>query len=38
VSAAGPIDEVITAERLTEAFGIPLQVSREGDRFAARGA
>ncbi|GAA1695768.1 ABC transporter ATP-binding protein [Microcella alkalica] len=38
VSAAGPIDEVITAERLTEAFGIPLQVSRDGDRFAARGA
>ena len=37
ISAAGPIDEVITAERLTEAFGIPLQVSREGDRFAARG-
>ena len=36
VAAAGPIDEVITAEHLSAAFGLPLTVSREGARYAAR--
>jgi iron complex transport system ATP-binding protein len=35
-AAAGPIDEVITAEHLSEAFGLPLTVTRDGARFAAR--
>ncbi len=37
VHAAGPIAEVITGERLSEAFGLPLVVSTSEDgRFAAR--
>ena len=36
IAAAGPIDEVITAEHLTEAFGLPLTVTKDGARFAAR--
>lgn len=37
IHAAGPISEVITGERLSEAFGIPLVVSTSEDgRFAAR--
>ena len=36
VAAAGPIDEVITAEHLSEAFGLALTVTRDGARFAAR--
>jgi iron complex transport system ATP-binding protein len=39
VQAAGPIGEVITAENLTAAFGLPLEVTRtETGRFAARAA
>jgi len=36
--AAGPIDEVLTSERLSAAFDRPLDVSRLGSRFSARGA
>lgn len=37
VHAAGPVAEVITGERLSEAFGLPLVVSTSEDgRFAAR--
>jgi iron complex transport system ATP-binding protein len=37
VLAAGPIAEVVTGERLSEAFGQPLVVSTSEDgRFAAR--
>ena len=35
-AASGPIDEVITAEHLSDAFGLPLTVTRDGARFAAR--
>ncbi|MCY7324830.1 MAG: ABC transporter ATP-binding protein [Microbacteriaceae bacterium] len=38
VSAAGPIDEVITDEHLGTAFGLPLSVQRDGHRFTARAA
>jgi iron complex transport system ATP-binding protein len=38
VVAAGPVDEVITADRLEETFGLPLVVGREGGRFQARAA
>ncbi len=34
--AAGPLDEVITGEQLSATFGLPLTVTREGGRFAAR--
>jgi iron complex transport system ATP-binding protein len=37
IHAAGPVAEVITGERLSEAFGLPLVVSTSEDgRFAAR--
>lgn len=37
VHSAGTIDEVITGERLSEAFGVPLIVARSDDgRFSAR--
>ncbi len=38
VHAAGPVDQVLTAENLTAAFGTPLQVERAGDRWVARSA
>ncbi|MNJ00070.1 putative ABC transporter ATP-binding protein YlmA [compost metagenome] len=38
VHAAGPVDEVLTAENLSGAFGTPLAVERVGDRWTARGA
>lgn len=38
VSAAGPIDEVLTSPRLSEAFGLPLEVERHGHRFSAHAA
>jgi len=38
VEAAGALDEVVTAENLSSAFGLPLAVSREGGRFSARAA
>jgi iron complex transport system ATP-binding protein len=37
VLAAGPLDAVLTAEALGEAFGLPLELERRGDRFAAWG-
>lgn len=36
--ARGPIAEVLTDEHLSETFGMPLRVTAEGDRFAARAA
>lgn len=37
VHAAGPIDEVLTSDNLSGAFGMPLVVERSGDRWTARG-
>lgn len=36
VLASGPIGQVLTGENLTNAFGIPLEVRREGGRWWAR--
>jgi iron complex transport system ATP-binding protein len=36
VQAAGPLDEVLTAEALSTLFGLPLVLDRSGGRFAAR--
>ena len=36
VVQAGPLDEVMTAEHLSETFGLPLKVERDGDRWTAR--
>lgn len=36
VVKAGPIDEVLTAEHLTDTFGLSLKVERDGDRWNAR--
>ena len=33
---AGPVEDVVTAETLSETFGMPLLLSRADDRFAAR--
>jgi len=38
VTAAGDIDEVLTSERLSEAFGLPLVVEKRDGRYAARAA
>ncbi len=38
VVAAGPIDDVVTAERLSETFGLPLALGRVRGRFTARRA
>ena len=38
VSAAGPIDEILTDDHLSRTFGTPLRVTRDGDRFTARAA
>ena len=38
ISAAGPIGEVITSEKLTEAFGLELRVEESAGRFTARAA
>ncbi len=38
IAAAGPLETVMTSENLTAAFGLPLQVSRDGARFTARAA
>lgn len=35
VHAAGPIGEVVTSHRLTEAFGMPVEVHRRGQRWTA---
>ena len=36
VVAQGPIEEALTAANLSDAFGLPLALDRNGDRFAAR--
>lgn len=36
VMRAGPLDEVMTAEHLSETFGLALKVERDGDRWSAR--
>jgi iron complex transport system ATP-binding protein len=36
ITAAGPIDEVLTAENLSETFGIPLQLDHRDGRYTAR--
>ncbi|MFS2281424.1 ABC transporter ATP-binding protein [Microbacterium sp. OR21] len=38
VVAAGPIAETLTAEALTEAFGMPIVLTQDGGRYAARAA
>jgi iron complex transport system ATP-binding protein len=38
VTAAGALDQVLTSENLSAAFGLPLVVTSEGGRFAARAA
>jgi iron complex transport system ATP-binding protein len=38
VVAAGPVDDVLTAPLLSDAFGVPLEVRREDGRYAARRA
>jgi iron complex transport system ATP-binding protein len=37
VHAAGPVDEVLTSDNLSAAFGTPLQVEKSEDRWTARG-
>ncbi len=36
VVAAGPLDSTLTGERLSATFGVPLEVERSGNRWAAR--
>ena len=36
VAAAGPLAEVVTAERLSATFGLELEVERHGERWSAR--
>ncbi|MCY9786440.1 ABC transporter ATP-binding protein [Nocardiopsis sp. EMB25] len=36
VVAAGPLDEVMTADTLSQTFDLPLKVERDGDRWSAR--
>ncbi|HYJ48986.1 MAG TPA: ATP-binding cassette domain-containing protein [Microbacterium sp.] len=36
VVAAGPLDEALTEESLTEAFGAPITLTADGGRYAAR--
>ncbi|WEK59987.1 MAG: ABC transporter ATP-binding protein [Candidatus Microbacterium colombiense] len=38
VVAAGPIEETLTSEALTDAFGMPIVLSSENGRYAARAA
>ena len=38
VHAAGPIEQTLTAENLSSAFGLPLELERRGERWAARAA
>ncbi|MCV2488804.1 ABC transporter ATP-binding protein [Geodermatophilus sp. YIM 151500] len=38
VVASGPLDDVLTGEALSEAFGLPLTLDRQDDRFTARRA
>ncbi len=36
IVSAGPVDEALTSETLTQAFGLPLELHRNGRRYAAR--
>src|SRR5699024_11854670 len=36
VVAAGPLDEVMTVDLLSETFGLQLKVERDGERWTAR--
>ena len=36
VVAAGPLEPTLTAENLSETFGMPLVLDRHGDRWSAR--
>jgi len=36
--AAGPIETALTAENLSQTFGMPITLSADGGRFAARAA
>jgi iron complex transport system ATP-binding protein len=36
IVSAGPIDDALTSETLTQAFGLPLELHRNGRRYAAR--
>jgi len=38
ITAAGVVSEVLTSEKLTETFGLPLLVSNDDGRFSARSA
>ena len=38
VVAAGPIAETLTAKVLSEAFGMPIVLTQDGGRYAARAA
>ena len=38
VVAAGPLEEAMTAENLSRAFGIELKVEHDGERWSARAA
>jgi iron complex transport system ATP-binding protein len=38
VTAAGPIGDVLTGENLTTTFGLPIELTSAGGRFAARAA
>jgi iron complex transport system ATP-binding protein len=38
IVAAGPVEIVLTAENLSETFGLPLVVERHGQRWSARAA
>ena len=38
IAAAGVTDEVLTSENLSSAFGLPLAITKENGRFAARAA
>jgi iron complex transport system ATP-binding protein len=38
VVAAGPVEDVLTAPLLSDAFGVPLEVQREDGRYGARRA
>jgi iron complex transport system ATP-binding protein len=36
VVASGPIEDIVTAERLSETFGLPLEVTHSAGRYSAR--
>ena len=36
VVAEGPLDEIVTAERLSETFGLALEITSSNGRYAAR--